>query len=321
MASVTNFACLCGGGMGAIGVPSCIERYGLSVKDIFMDTFDGDGQRNSIKATDMVNGQLPFAFLLDKFNEADPTKRWNITPDLYEEVAPSRTDNQTQESATGTIKTLRNGVRIFLAELWEVPDSWAAKINKAKCNKQSTFKIDEAGNMAGEVSADGSEFYPLMIQKGTLNATPFEATPAKDAYTAVTYQLSRQVVEGSYLTLSAAQIEGDMRSANSMIGMDLVQGDGTNSVTELFVDAFNVTYGTFDNFTPLVGATTPSDWDVTDSALSSVTVSSVDELSDGVYKLTIPTAPSGNTIVAYAKARTALSEIGYVADAVTLVIP
>ena len=320
MAAVTNFACSCNGGMGAIGVPSCVARYELSMKDIFVDTFDGSGARNSIKASDMVDGKLPFAFLLDKFNEADPTKRWNITPDLYEEVAPSRTDNQTQESSTGTVKLLRNGVRVFLGELWEVPDSWAAKINKAKCNKQSTFKIDEAGNMAGEVKADGSEFYPLMIQKGTLNATPFEATAAKAAYTTVTYQLSRQVAEGLYLTLSAAQIDGDLRTAESMIGMDLSQGESANTTTELYVDAFNVTYGTFDDFTPLVGATTPADWGVVDSALSPVTVSTAEELEDGRYKLTVPTIPTGDTVVSYAKSRTALSELAYVADAVTLTV-
>lgn len=320
---VTNFSCVCGGGLGDLGVPSCVKTFGLSVRDIFMNTFAKDGTRNSIKFSDLDSeGVLPAAFLLGKFNDPDPTKRWYITPDQYEEQTPARTEKQQQTSGTGTIKNLRNGVKTFAAELWDVPDSWAASINKGSCNEMSVFKVDEPGSMAGEVSSDGSEFFPLRIQKKTLNAEPFDAVPGKDGYTAVTYQLSRSVQEGNLLTLASSQFGESLLDAKSLIGMVLSQGVTANTATELYVDAKSVPNGTYGKPFYLVGYTLPTDWSITDSSMANVVPVSVEELEDGKYKYTLPPAvPAGEIKVAFVKERTSITEEGYSTEEITLTKP
>ena len=316
--AVTNFACSCDGGIGNLGVPGCVETFGLSFRDIFMNTTAKDGTRNSIKSSDLVNGKVPASFLLEKLNEPDPSKRWYITPDNYEEVAPARTDRQTVESATGTIKSLRNGVKTFLGELWDVPSQWSAKLNKASCNQISVFKIDEGGAMAGVSSNDGLEFFPLTIQKGSLNAESFDATPAKSAYTSVTYQLSRIVNEGLYLTLSADDFEVDIREAKSLIEFDITQNTvETNTATEIYFNALNTTYGTFGSPHALEGASGLTDWTVL-NGLTPVVPSAVEEISAGVYKLTIPSTPTVDLTVSFNKTRMSIDAFGYVADSATI---
>lgn len=322
--SVKNFACLCGGGLGNLGVPACVTRGGLIVKDIFMNTYAEDGTRNAILATDFVNGVLPAAYLLGKFTDPDPSKRWYITPDTYEEADPTRTDRTTQESATGTIKTLRNGQLNRSFQLWEVPHSWAAKLNKSTCNEVSVISVDEKGQLIGEVNQDGSEFYGLLVQKGTLNAEAFEASPTVDAYTSITYQISRESQEGLFLTIGAEQTESDMKTAKSLIEVDLTQGDGTNTNTEIFIDAFNGTYGTFNDEFALQGATDTADWKVyttPGTAGVEITVTAVEETEKGKYKLTLAVDASTTVYVSFVKVKTDLSAIGYVADQVTITKP
>lgn len=333
--SVKNFACSCGGGLGNIGLPSCVKRPGLIKKDIFFNTYATDGTRNSIKITDFVDGVLPASFLLAKLTDPDPSKRWYITPDEYEEADPTRTDKTTQESATGTIKILRKGQRNRSFQLWEVPDSWASQLNRATCSEVSVHSIDEAGCLIGEVNEDGTEFFGLPINKNTLYAEPFEATPTVDAYTMVTYQISRLSEEGSYLTISKDQLEDDLRQARSLIGVDLTQNFtdpvppatepvNPNTNTEIFINAFNCTLGTFGDYHALQAATDVSDWKVFTSpgtAGTEINVVAVEEYEKGKYKLTLDADVATKVYVSFVKVKQSIADFGYVADQVTITKP
>ena len=319
--AVKNFACLCGEGLGNLGLPGCVKRAGLITKDYFFNTYANDGTRNGILFTDFVDGVLPEAFLLGKLTEVDPSKRWYVTPGEYEEADGSRTDRQTQESATGTTKILRSGQINRSFQLWDVPHNWSAKLNKATCNDVSVISVDESGALVGEVSSDGSAFYGLLIQKGTLYAESFEAKPGEDSYTLVTYQISRLSNEGLYLTIDSSQLGFDARLAKSLIEVDLTQGVGPNTNTEIFVDAFNCTIGTFGNFYPLQGATAIGDWKVFTTAGTGgteIVITAVEELDPGKYKITLTADAATTVYLSFVKVKTSISDFGYVADQVAI---
>ena len=309
--SLLSFSCVCGAGVGNLGIPSCVKNASLLNRDIFVNAFAADGTRNSIKDSDLTDGKLTAAKLLEFFNHPDPTKRWYPTPDKYEEVANARTDRQTQESSTGTVKILRNGVKTRQAELWDVPESWSANINKASCVQMATFAVGEGGELSGEVSADGSEFFPLLIEKGTLNAEPFDANPDKDAYTVVTYQLSRNINEGAYITLSADDIEADLLSARALIEVSIDQGPTANTATLIYVTAKNCSYGTYGDFESLEGAVTPANWSVTDSLGATIAISAIQEIGDE-YEITIASTPTTDVLVSYLTGRTSITDFGYI---------
>ena len=312
--SVLNFACVCGGGIGNLGVPSCVKNPSLLSRDIFQNTYAADGTRNSIKATDLVDGVLPESYMLAMLNHEDPTKRWYITPASYEEVATSRTDRQTQESSTGTIISLRNGVKVIEAELWVVSEPWTAAINKGNCVEVSRYALGEGGELSGNVSDDGSEFFPASIQKGTLVAEAFDANADKNAYVKVSYQLSRNNKPESYITLSLADLGADLRDSRSLIEVALVQdSDNANTATEVFVDALNCSGGSYGDPLKLIGATTTAEWTV-----AGVAPSAVEEVTPGTYKLTIASTPSTAVIVDYTTQRAAITDFGYDAEPVTV---
>ena len=208
--------------------------------------------------------------------------------------------------------------------MWEVPHNWASKLNKATCNEVSVFSIDESGAMIGEVNTDGSEFYGLTIQKGTLFAEAFEAKPNEDAFTLVTYQISRDAQEGCFLTIDSSEIEADMKVARSLIEVDLTQGTGPNTNTDIFINAFNQTLGTFNNFYALQGATDTADWKVYTSAGTSgteITVTGVEEVSKGRYKISLAPDAATTVFVSFAKVKTTLNGLGFVADQLQVTKP
>ena len=323
--AVIKFACTCGdGGFGNIGLPACFSGAGLLDKDYFHNAYDKDGARNHISVTDFdENGKLTEEFILNKLTHPDPTKRWYPSPD-YEDVAPSRTEDQVYTSAKGTIKKLRSGQMQRTQEVLDVPHNWASKINAATCKEVAVYSIDEKGAMSGEVSKDGTKFYGYLIQKGTLSAAPQEATTDKPAHTVITYQISRKSVEGLFLTISPEQIEPDLRLGKSLIEVDLTQGAGTNTNTEIFIDAFNITLGTFGNFHAFKGATALTDWKVYTSAGIlgvEIVIAAVEEISDGKYKITLTADPATDVWVSMVKSSGSISDYAYIADQSKFVKP
>ena len=63
--------CSCKTGFGNLGYPVCVDSFGVAVRDIYVSTFDSDGNRNYIDPSVAIDD----AFLESKLNEADVTKR------------------------------------------------------------------------------------------------------------------------------------------------------------------------------------------------------------------------------------------------------
>ena len=135
-------SCICGGGLGELGTSNCVLQEKDFVRAILVPTFDENGDKTIILNTDFVNGVLPDAFLQAKLDTI-----WALTPDQFEEGAPTRSERLTQVSASGTIKELRKGVKQYEFQLWEVPTAWQGQINQGSCLNLSVYFIDSEGNI------------------------------------------------------------------------------------------------------------------------------------------------------------------------------
>jgi hypothetical protein len=308
-------SCQCGGGLGKLGTPNCVNQEKVKARSVFLPLYDSEGNRNSILNTDFVNGVLPDSYVQGKLDEIDASKRWNITPDTYEEVAPSRTDRITQTSSGGTIRELQKGVKTYDAQLWNVPTAWSSLINQGGCLELGEYTIDITGKLGGELSADGSELYPRAIQPQSLVAEDFDATNTEGQYTKLTYQLSRTADEAQFFAYGADALETDFLSARSLIQAELTGGSGVTTATDVFVTLKDFAHN------PVRGQDEIADWSVLDALLAPVTISAVEEVADGEYKLTITSTPAETLTVDFVKVRTSSNAILYCASAILVVTP
>ena len=67
--------CTCPATMGNTGKPNCEPIQGVAKKLIFVNLFDSTGARNSILKDDVIHD----AYISDKLNETDESKRWFIS--------------------------------------------------------------------------------------------------------------------------------------------------------------------------------------------------------------------------------------------------
>lgn len=299
--------CTCGSGLNNLGVSSCPSIMKTIKKHIFVSLYDEDGNRNSIKLTDFANGVLPDAYVADKirFGEVGgivdyPLKRWYPTPNVYENVESTRTDTTTEEFQSGLTVRIQNGVQTFNGSLLQVDESLAARILSNGCADFGVYEIDKDGSIRGELSADGTELYPIKINKGSLDSyTVPEVEGTSVQRVMVTFQYDGTVSEINLMKIDASQIEANMLQIASLIDGEISATEGqVQTPTDLYLDYFVKYGGTFGAKIPIQGKTDDSaDWGIYNITQSSaVTISAIVEENKGQYHFTITGAASADVL-------------------------
>lgn len=287
--------CECGSGLNNLGVNSCFNTMKTIKKHIFVSLYDSDGNRNSIATSDLVDGKLTEDYVAGKLFNTDPSAKWYPTPNVYENVESTRTDPTTEDLQSGTTIRIQDGVQTFLGYLVQVDPTLAQRIQGNSCNDFGVYEVDLDGSIRGEKSGDGTELYPIKINKGSLNSSEVpmvEGTSVQKVM--VSFQFDGTVSEINLIKIESSNIEFDMLKIASMIdGVLSETGGATQSETNLFVDFDTKFGGSFGSPIPVRGKTEITDWAVVDSSLGVVTISGVTENPDGSYDLTITgvTAP------------------------------
>lgn len=299
------FNCSCGtGGIGNLGLPSCTDLLQVVSRLIIVPTYDDNGNRNSILATDFVGGLLPAGYVNSKLIDIDASKRWYVTDKLFDEVEITNTDRTTQTTSSGAMYELLQGVLSYTAKLYKRPPAYKGQLNTAKCGENSVYFVDTTGRLMGEVSSDGTELWPAELQEGSWIAEWFPKSDTSESYVSLDFQLDRIVSSENFLTVPSGNITENLRKAESLIDIALVEGTGTQSVTELFVDANYSLYGTFGNKGALEGKTALTDWNI-----GGANPTAVVEASPGVYTLTV--ANTSPATVKYVEGRTSATSKGF----------
>tara|TARA_R110002126_G_scaffold57442_1_gene152195 strand:+ start:6250 stop:7185 length:936 start_codon:yes stop_codon:yes gene_type:complete len=309
---MATFNCSCGtGGIGNLGLPSCSDLLQVVARVIILPTYADDGTRNSILSSDFSAGVLPANFINAKLIETDASKRWNITDKLFDEVEISNTDRTTQTTSSGAMYELLQGVVTFSGKLYKRPPAYKGQLNSAKCGENSVYLVDTTGRLMGEVSDDGLTLFPLELQEGSIVAEWFPKSDSSESYVSFDFQLDRIVSSENFLTIPSGNITENLKKAESLIDVALVEGTGTQSVTTLFVDANYSLYGTFGNKGALEGKVGLTAWDIDGANPTAVT-----EATPGVYELTV--ANTSPAIVKYVEVRTSATTKGFESNELTI---
>jgi len=293
--------CKCGDGQQNLGVLSCPRLLGTVKKHITVNAFDSEGNRNSILYSELSDGKLTDAYINGKLNEADPSKRWYITPTKYENVEPSRTDSTFEDFSSGARVKVDTGVKEFKGILPQVDGVIADKMNAGACSLEGKFEIDVNGSLKGEMSLDGLELFPILIAKGSFEA--IEIDPVEGSATQrieVSFQYDKSVKEGNLRIIPSDSIEVNLLQINGIIDGVLTE-TGVATATEISFSFLIKDFGYFGEIIPIEGkvSTSPEDWTVTDTGLNNIVPTTIVE-ADGIYTLTIPSTPSETLSVVFA---------------------
>ena len=313
--------CKCGTGKQNLGVLGCFDDFSSVKKHIGVNVFDSQGNRNSILLTDLVDGKLTDAYILDKLNEEDASKRWYITPSTYENVEPSRTDSTYEDFSSGARVLIDVGVKAFLGVIPKTSGAIAGKMNAGQCTLSGNYELDTSSSLKGEMSADGLELYPIQIAKGSYEAVeiePIEGSAVQRIQ--VTFQYAKTVNESNLRIIASTDIDVDLLKVNGALDGDLEE-TGTPSATE-FSATFDIdSMGAWGVVIPIEGQVEPTDWSITDIGLNNIVPSSITETVAGTYVFTIPSTPAETLTVKFVGVPDSATDQVYESDVLTVTTP
>lgn len=316
--------CTCPAGRENLGVLSCASTMKTVKKHIFMAQFANDGTRNSIKLADLVDGVLPDSFVLDKVNESDKSKRWYFTPDKYENVAPSRTDPVTEDFNSGRIEKIQDGVMQFEGFLVGQDSTLASKLASNGCGPTAAFEVGKDGSIRGEVSADGTELYPLLVNKGSLVSVPVpEVEGSSVAKIQLNFQYDELVNEAKLMILQKAQMATDLLKVQGLLDGSITVLSSpaiTNSTVSITLDYTN--YGSFGVQNAIQGQDVEANWELLDG-VTPVTISDVNDVNgDGTqYDFTFTSTPTTDLTLNYIGTPAASTDQGFDIPSVNFTTP
>lgn len=291
--------CKCGDGQQNLGVLGCYDAFQSVKKHIRVNTFDSQGNRNSILLADLVEGKLTDAYILDKLNEDDYSKRWFLTPKKYENVEPSRTDSTYEDFSSGTRILIDTGVKAFQGVIPLLSGNNAAKQNSGTCTSSGNYEIDTSSSIKGEMSIDGLELYPIQMASGSFEAVEIDPVEGSSVQRVqVTFQYDKTVNEGQLRIINGSDIDVDLLKVNGAVDGLLSETGVTTSTT--FSSTFVVpSPDTFGGVIPIEGQLEPTDWLIVDSGLIDIPISNVTETIAGQYDFTITSTPSETLSVSF----------------------
>lgn len=313
--------CKCADGQQNLGVLSCPRLLQSVKKHIRIATFNDAGERNSIKLSDLVDGKLTDAYVLGKVTSSDESEKWYLTPKTYENVEPSRTDSTFEDFSSGARVKVDTGVKEFSGIIPMVDSQIAAKLNAGACSSFGVYEIDAAGSIKGELSADGTELYPIQVAAGSFEAVEIEAVEGSAVQRiSVTFQYAKTVNEGQLRIINTDDILVELLKINGALNGALVI-DGAATATA-FSAKFSISgYGYFGEVIPIEGQTEVSDWEIIDSALNVIVPSSVTESAEGKYDFVIASTPAETLKVKFVGVPSSALDQVYVSDTLSVVTP
>ena len=287
--------CKCDSGLVNSGIPNCVSGFERIVKLFFVYQTANDGTSNGIPCSQTIDE----AFLNEKLNEADVSKRWYPTGKIST-VTEVRND-PTTETIDNVDFIVEKGSRTFNGFFVDTATStptYLKFLKSAECPLIMYFGIDVNGTIVGIESIEGvsqeATLQGLKIQQKSMFSRPVPATSTTIAKNELTFTLDQLVNDEDIAYISAAEITADLLNANGLL--DVTLDDASSSITELVIDA-KLVYGSLCSKLPFSGADAVLDW-------------SLFNITEGlaVPITTVVESPSGTYTISYS-AQTALDEV------------
>lgn len=285
MATVND--CICEiGGLGNLGHPNCVPKFGVISSLIFVPLKANDGTVNRINKNTVVTSTTFTALT----QHVDPSKRWYPSP-TFENVTLETAESLKEEAASGRVAKLRTGKISFTGELWEEDSTpqMQGKLEKYPCQDFGFIIVDDLGNAIG--SEDGDYIYPIPAESSSLDVR-FQFKKDDTAQKLmVMFDIKRNFRTSTLRMISSSEALVDFGTLEGLTDANIVLSSIT---TTGFVATITTDYGTAYNLGKVKGQTSTDLSLYNDTDSTSVTPTSVTETADGVYSVVMPAQTSAD---------------------------
>lgn len=275
--------CSCDTIMGNTGTPSCLDMLKVGKGVFFVPTYDSDGVRNFIDATETLDD----AFFAALISQADKTKRFYPLQKMNA-ITSARAEDVVETRSDGGRRKIKDGIRDFSFEIWEGGAQLKKQLDSGSCTDMS-FYIFNKGQLIGmDLTGEGLELHPIRIGKDSLSIPYTFTDDAVGEKITVSFQFDQDEYDGN---LSFVTPEDDVvfTEYKGLIDMFVTYSAIT---TTGFRAKIQTKYGALN------AARADQGLLVADFALynntnsTSITITSVTESSAGVYDFVIPSTVS-----------------------------
>lgn len=304
--------CQCAGRPLNPGQSGCLPMAGRDKFPIFFDYTDSTGAFNGINHGDVINQ----AYIQDKLNETDLTKRWYIFPEMFNLEAPA-SENETEDIDGISFPT---GEQIKQTTSFDhikeaANPALKASYDSIKCRDLGVIYITYNGQVTGMSDGSGN-LIGMHVQEGTLQANFQQAVKGAVQKMMVSFTIDELENDANRDFIPASSISYATKNWFAEQPVEVLVDVVSNSGQDTIVfDAHSLFGQVFDkkpieglvtaDFSYDEGSTPATVYDLTAATSEAVTVA--ESSSDpGRYTITI-TSP----VTALHRIQVALSKTGY----------
>ena len=216
--------CKCDSGIVNSGIPSCVSGFERIVKLFFVYQIASDGTSNAVPCSQTIDE----AFLTDKLNEADPSKRWYPTDKIssVEEVRNTPTTETIDNIDLNVAEGSRTFQGVFVGKAAATP-TYLKFLKSLECPKVMYFGVDKNGTLVGVETEVGGEaaLNGIAIQEKSIYSLPIPATSTTLAKNQLNFIVDELVLDEEIAYISADEITADLLNANGLLDVKLAEGN------------------------------------------------------------------------------------------------
>lgn len=302
-------ACSCKVGGGNTGVPFCSTIQDVPYSVIIVPKYANDGSLNAI---DLENDTLNQTYFDGKINAQNWQDRWFPLPAM-ENIETARAESLSETANSGNIYKIKDGVRSFTGYIFEQSAKLVDKLKEWECIEFGVYELDQAGQLAGQLSADGTKLYPRYVLKGSMDAILANATDSTVQKIMVSFNYAQSVKDGKIGIISASSlVDVDLLNLSGLLDVNIKL---TNPSTTGVEAALTLDYGDVLNPIKVEGAVVADFVVFNKTQSTSVVVSGAVESPAGGYALSFAAQTSADVL------QVSLSKNGYSSQVVEIAIP
>jgi hypothetical protein len=226
--------CLCGTGLGNLGLSSCVVNRNVTNKLFFVPVYDSTGVKNKLDLTGTINEATITALI----NQSDASKRWYLSP-VFENVVKATADTTFEEAPSQRKKRIKAGKKSFSAEHWDVSPQLEGKYNEYLCGGWGVIELDIDGNLIGKKV--GTDLYPIPVDGDSFDVKYVDPTDTATSKLMVSFDYNRLMKSEELWLISAEEIGADLNDQDGLKDVELEFVSKTS--TQVVVNA-TLSYGT-----------------------------------------------------------------------------